>query len=298
MSMLTYFKSLLPSFGQDRIIDDLQRMRAEVEENLLPSLIQASTAFHDVKFKSDVALIAQSKLQKRFDAAHQGLFEILHDIFKDAPAKLELLENAVEEYFAKDVEKESLTYRRASILQFIELYSFAIQYTIRMVLRVIIAESYEEAGKSSEVDSYMSAKEKAYFAEHYDAWLAALNVADKTPTQIEQAFAAVPEVVIDEAHADAHASTIGAKALDPMGMNFVKPSWNPIYRVRLVMAEWDVQLINRSKEERKMVELRLRELKNRRDGVDDAKLQHQIEVTESRLKSLEFKIAKLSGNLH
>lgn len=294
MSMINYIKSLLPNFGQDRIIDDLSRMRAEAEENLLPSLQQASRAFHGQKLQSQVAKNIEATLQERF-RSHGSMFDILYDIFKDVPAKLDVLDEAAEEFFAKDVTKESLTYRRATVLKYAETLNFAMNYTVRTVLRVIAAETCVAAGAPEQVDTQLSPKERSYFDSKMGAWIDTLVLLTKSAADVKAALVTVPDVAANEHDAEAVAAVTGHRSLDPLGLNFIAPSINPIYHFRMMLAEWDVAAINQSKEERKLVELRLRELKNRQHGVNDARIQHQIELTEDRLKKLDFAIARMSG---
>lgn len=298
MNILNYIKSLLPSFGRDRIFDDLSRMRADLDDSLLPSLTAAAAAFRTQKLASPVAIGIERALQAKFRSHnHLKLFDLLVLVFKAAPAKLDVLDKAVEEYFAKDVVAEGLTYRHSTILQYAETMTFAMRYTAQQVRRVLAAEAAVASGKPDPDESYLTAREKAEYNARYSNWLDALGVIERSATELKNAIANVPDVVVDETTAAAVAAHVGTKNLDPMGMNFITPSWNPIYKVRMVKAEWDVARINQSKEERKMVELRLRELKNQREGIDDAKIQHQIEVVEDRLKKLDFKITKLAGDL-
>lgn len=292
MSMLEYVKSLVPSFGQDKIIDDLARQRKEVEEVLLPSLAQAEKAFKNHKFKSSAAKGIEKTLKGRFrDHRSEDLFGILHDIFKDAPEKISELEKIVSESFAKDVTKEALTYRKASVLKFIETLSFAIQYTIRATLRVIAAEADAESGDAE--DAHLTAAQKAFLEEKYVTWLDALTLLDESAKSIATQLSSIPEVTISEDASQVEA-VAGAARLDPLRLNFISPSINPFYHIRSYMAEADVRDIHRAREEKKLVELRLYDLKARRDGKPEAQVQASIEKTENRLKQIDFKIAKLA----
>lgn len=293
MSMLEYVTSLLPSFGQDKIVDDLARQRKELDEILLPSLEQAEKAFKGQKFKSTFAKGLETTLKSRFrDHRSEDLFGILHDIFKSTPAKVEALEKLVESFFAKDVTKEAITYRKAAILKFIETLSFAIQYTSRITLRVITAEAEAESGSQEEV--HIHGASKSFLEDKYITWLDTLVLIDQPVRRIEEQLTSIPEVVVNEDSA-AHIEAVEGKRLDPMRLNFVSPSINPLYHFGNWLAEHQVSSANRAKEERKLVELRLHDLKNRREGKPDANIQHKIELFEDRIKKLDFQIAKNSA---
>jgi len=294
MSMIEYVKSLLPTFGQDRLVDDLSRLRAELHELVLPSLEQAEKAFHGKKFKSKLAKDVEHTLQGRFkDHSRGDLFQILTDILKDAPGKVDALEKLVEECFAKDVVKEAITYRKASILKYTEVMSFALHYTVRMALRIIAAETNAAAGGSDE-DATLSAAERQFLDDKYIAWLDALVVLDRPTADLDPFIMAIPDVTASVESAPAVEAMVEARTLDPMKLNMISPSWNPIYHVRSYLAEIQVASINRAKEERKLVELRLHELKLKQQGQNDARVEKQIELVEERLKKIDFKIAKLA----
>jgi hypothetical protein len=298
MSMLEYVKSLLPSFGQDRIVDDLSRLRAELHELVLPSLEQAEKTFKGHAFQSDYAKGLETTLKRRFkDHKAEDLFGILHAIFKDAPAKIEALEKLVEASFAKDVTKEALTYRKANILKFIEIVGFAIQYTTRATLRVISGEADYAGGRTAAEGSAHHGVHQAdvnYLDDKYVAWLDALVLLDQPARAIEEQLASVPEVTVAEGDHDAIAASVDAKRLDPLRQNFIAPSWNPIYHIRSYIAEYEVASINKSKEEKKLVELYLYKLKAKQKNEPTAAVERQIELVQDRLKKIDFKIAKLS----
>jgi hypothetical protein len=297
MSMLEYAKSLLPSFGQDRIVDDLSRLRAELHELVLPSLEQAEKTFKGHDFQSAYAKGLEKTLKGRFrDHRADDLFGILLAIFKDAPAKIEALEKLVDASFAKDVTKEALTYRKANILKFIETVGFAIQYTTRATLRVISSEADYVGGRTPEEGKHNAVHnaDVSFLDEKYVTWLDTLVLLDQPVSAIEEQLSSVPEVVVSADTHDSIEATSDAKRFDPMRLNFITPSWNPIYHVRSYLAEYEVASINRSKEERKLVELYLYKLKAQQKQEPTASIERQIELVQDRLKKIDFKIAKLS----
>jgi hypothetical protein len=294
MSMLDYVKSLLPSFGQDHIVDDLSRVRAELQELVLPSLEQAEKTFKGKKLKSKIAKDVEKTLQGRFkDHTREELFEILTDILKEAPAKVDALDKLVEASFAKDVIKESITYRKAAILKYIEILSFALHYTIRISLRIIAAEAAAEAGEPND-EIAITPAELRLLDDKYTTWLDALVVLDQPSKDLEDTLASIPDVIASDEGSMALESVLSSRQLDPMRLNLIAPSYNPIYHIRSHIAEHQVAGINKAKEERKLVELRLHDLKNKVKGENDARVEHQITVIEERLKKLDFKIAKLA----
>lgn len=288
MNAFDYVKSLLPSFGQDHILDDLARLRAETNDVLLPSLSQAESTFEGVTLKSAYAKGIENTLKRRFadHGPRATLFSILDEVYKGVPAQLATLDKLVESSFAKDVAKETLSYRKANTLRYIETLNFSVQYAIRMLVRVIRMEG----GAEGEHEASLHAAEKQHLDANYMAWLDTLTLIDQKPEALEEHIASIPEIGV----ADGVEGAIDAKKLDPMKQNFINPVWNPIYHIRMRNAEKTVADINRAKEERKLVELRLMEYKTRQGGKHDPAVEQQIEKIEERLKKLDHSIARMS----
>lgn len=299
MSLLSYLKSLLPSFGRERIQDDIARMRADLEESLLPIIKNTAQHFHGNKaFLSDYARGVEAAVQAAVPGHRQTpLFTILLSIFSDAPKLLDTLEKLVEDGFGKDIEQEAITYRRASVLKFLEVLSFEIDYTSDITIRIIAAESHMASKESDKVDSELTERDRRHFDKNFQAWLAGLKTIDTTPAALKSGVMQVPEVLLSEETDEGIRQQYGAGAIDPLRLNFISPSWNPIYHIRAWSAENDVKRIQKSREERKLVELRLHDLKARESGTANASLQHQIELVEDRLKHIDYDIAKHSGEL-
>jgi hypothetical protein len=287
MNIIDYVKSLLPSFGQDRILDDLARLRAEANDVLLPSLKQAEETFSGRAFTSAYAKGIEKTLKHRFDShgSRATLFSILDEVYKGVPDQITMLDKLVESSFAKDVAQETVSYRKANILKYIETLNFSMQYTVRMLLRVIRVET----GAAEDGES-LHAAEKEHLDANYLQWLDTLELIDQKHEVIEHALSSIPEVGV----ADHVEGAIDGKKLDPLKMNFITPVWNPIYHVRLRMAEKTVADINRSKEERKLVELRLHDIKTRSGSKSDPVVQKQVELVEERLKKIDHSIARMS----
>jgi len=299
MNLLAYLKSLLPSFGRERILDDIARMRADLEESLLPILKSTAQHFHGgKKLTTSYARGVEAAVQAAVPGAkHKDLFDILHSIFNDTKGLLDALEKLVEDGFGKDVEQEAITYRRASVLKFLEVLSFEIDFTSDLTVRIIAAESHAVSKEDDLIDSELTERDKKHFEKNYPTWLAGLKTIDTTPAALKSAVMQVPEVLLSEETDEGIRQQYGAGAIDPLKMNFISPSWNPIYHIRAWNAEQDVHRIQKAREERKLVELRLHDLKARESGGSTATIQHQIELVENRLKGIDYRIAKYSGEL-
>jgi len=78
----------------------------------------------------------------------------------------------------------------------------------------------------------------------------------------------------------------------PLVNNFVN---NPIYHVRMWMVDGDLEKYESLKEKKKLIELRLVELKMRKHGKSDERLAKQIEYYEDKVSSMEYDMKDLHG---
>lgn len=293
MSILTFWKQLLPNIGQDRVLDDIAKQRDEIENSLNPNLSQARNYFRHHPLHSVIGKTYERNVQVKLKLTHQGLFEILQSIFKDVPSLLDRLEKMVTDTFEKDQPKESLTYRRANVIQLLGVIAFTVRYTQRSIIRIISAESALAYG-SGEAEA-LTDNERAFFDGKFQQWVDSLAVLNGRPEDILASIASIPDVVIDEKNEGAVSAVAGAANMDPLRMNFISPDWNPIYKLRLIRSEYEVASLNQAREERKLVELKLRQLNEAKGRGHDPHLEQAIAVSEDRLKKLDYKIAKVVG---
>lgn len=81
--------------------------------------------------------------------------------------------------------------------------------------------------------------------------------------------------------------------MDPYHFGLIPIKMNPIYHIRMAIAEWQVARYNAAIEEKRALEYRLLALKASSDGKKDAKLEEAIEYSEARLAKLNYKLATM-----
>jgi hypothetical protein len=78
-----------------------------------------------------------------------------------------------------------------------------------------------------------------------------------------------------------------------MRFGFINHRYNPIYHVRLAIAEWQAAKYHEAVEEQKSLELRLMHLKKQRSGQQDAALEKMIDVQEKRMLVITNEIIEM-----
>lgn len=291
---LKFFAGLVPSFERSRIVEDVDALRSAVRDNLLPAFRHAAALTASKKFASEkLASFNEVFALTLPEFRRWGYFEAMLRLYTSLNEKLDLIDRMVPELFAKDVTKESMTYRKASILQYLSIIRFVNEYSSRCLLRLLAAETLTLAGKADQVDRQLTPAEIKWLDENQAAYMQALKLLAIPTAELSSALETIPEITIVPERFDQVAATVGLQKLDPLRMGFIGNIGNPIYFVRAYFAERQVEEYKRQKELKRALELRLMALKEAQAGKTDARLQQQIEYTEARIARMNSELAEL-----
>jgi hypothetical protein len=107
-------------------------------------------------------------------------------------------------------------------------------------------------------------------------------------------FEGIPDITVEVDNIDNVASATGLKNLDPLKIGAYGLVLNPIYHLRMVYAEWQVARFDAAKEERKLLDYQILDMKNALEGKSDPKLERALEYSQDRMSKLNYKIEKMS----
>lgn len=294
MSIGKYVGSLLPSFDKGRVEEDLRVLKEELSQSTIPPYESAAEYFGSEKFKSkecqqyDRLFGGRVKVERRME----GVYPVVIDhVLRRASDTVSMLEGEVDKYFGRDVAASGLTYARANLLRLIEVTYFVSRYARKLLLWTYDEEKKAHGRKVG--DPFTKAEIEWIFANR-DAFFIALNVLAKPTSEIKGALYNIPDMVVVPEEVDIAEQTVGATKLDPLRMGIIPIKLNPIYHVRLAIAEFQVARYKAGQEEKRSLEYRLLALKEiKQDSGGDARLEQQIEYTENRIKKLNHKLAKM-----
>jgi hypothetical protein len=105
-------------------------------------------------------------------------------------------------------------------------------------------------------------------------------------------------MIIDKDSFEAASSIYKREAIDPIGGGMVAGfEMNPIYHFRLMIAEWQADRYKSYKEKKKLLEVKLLNLKIAKDGKRDPKLDREVNYYESLVEDLEYKMSKMEESV-
>lgn len=293
MNIMKFFSALLPSFERSRIVEDIDLLRTEVKDVVLPAYKQAASVTHGKKFGAKIT----QNFNELFVAAmpryrNAGFVAGTLDFYSSLVDKLDMIDRLVGELFAKDVTKESLTYRKTAILQYLAAVRFANQYSARALLRYLAAEQNVALGREEAIDTQLSPGEKKWLEDNLAGYFQALKLLALPTKDLTSALNAIPEITVVPERYEVTKQTVGADKLDPLRLDLISANYNPIYFIRSLWAEYQVETYKRDKETKRALEFRVLALKQAYEGTQDARIQQQIEYTEGRIAKISAELAE------
>ncbi len=287
MKLTQFVTSMLPKIERSQLREDISQQREELNTVTLPAMASLARQYKGWSFKA-----AESKeFAKAFDRQVKTKFrgnyvEVCAEIFKRGGENLDLISDLIDKSMSNAVLKEGLTYRKASIIQYLEVFGFAQRYARKLMLFTCACESaFLGTGKSAK-EQFVPGDLK-WLKANQDNFIHVMGILGGDPHQTKAAFEEIPDdIVLSQDKHDIVATTVGISKLDPFNFGFIPVRFNPIYYLRMMVVEWQVKRYQAAVEERQAIELRLLELQAAKEGKKDAALENQIEIVEGRLQKL------------
>ena len=294
MNILKLVQGLLPSFERRRILEDLHFKADELKETVLPCYKSAADALANHTFAdAELKKWAQKFLNDNKSGIRGNHVVVIAETAKRLYDNMSVIEKAVNAVFADDVVAAGLTFRKASLLQYVGYIAFFLAYARKVLLWTYIAETAKIDLKPGVISKELSKGEMDWLLENADSFARVVRMMSVKANDFEKALANIPDMVVRPENLDAVSRTVGEDKLDPFRANFISARLNPIYAVRLRVAEWQVARYEAAKQERRTLEFRLLNLQQQLKGKEDPKVQQAIEYNEARLSRLNYRIKEM-----
>jgi hypothetical protein len=292
MKLQKFISLMLPTFEKGRLTEELQVVRNEIKEITLPPLREASEFYRVGKLKSKQALNYDKNFLKiaTVEKASGNYLNVSYMVLATMEEKLEVLGKMIDRAFAKDVGSSSISFLRANILQYLEVASFSSRYARRLLLWSL-SEEQDSDNSPFRLPKAMSKAEERWIWDNRENYAKCLAILAINTSKMQSSFGAVPDMVVAPDDIPAVEATVGTTKTDPFHFGIIPVRLNPIYYIRMSIAEWQVSRYKAAVEEKRALEYRLLALKD--GGKGDAKLEQEIAYTEGRVQKLNKKIAEM-----
>lgn len=292
MKLQKFISLMLPTFEKGRLTEELAVVRNEIHEITLPPLREASEFYRVGKLKSKQALNYDRNFLKiaPIQKVSGNYLNVSFQVLATLDEKLAVLGRLIDKAFAKDVGSSSISFLRANILQYLEVASFSSRYARRLLLWTL-SEEQDSDNSPFRLPKAMSKAEERWIWDNRDNYAKCLAILSIDVRRMESSFQVIPDMVVAPDDIAAVEATLGATKTDPFHFGFIPVRLNPIYYIRMSIAEWQVNRYKAAIEEKRALEYRLLALKG--SGIKDAKLEQEITYTEGRVSKLNRKIAEM-----
>lgn len=293
MKIAKYVQSLLPSIEKKSIRKNLDDLRAELRDHTLPPFQTSHEMLKNWRFKDRFCQEVDKKFPREVQSRFRGNYiEVTYFILKRTLENIDTFEKMVDQYYAHDVVRSAMSYSDTQLLQLIEAISFAARYS-RKLLMYTLAQEVDAYRDNNLRGSELTKAEIDWLMRNVQVFYLTLRALDKSGKDYMDIFQDIPDIAVDVDNADNVASMVGSQNLDPLRLGAHGLILNPIYHVRIKLTEWQVARYDAAKEERKMLEFQILDLKNATEGKDDPKLEKALEYTQDRVSRLNYKIQKM-----
>lgn len=294
MNLVNYVKKLLPSIKKERIVTTLETTETLLKSETVPVLENTIDYFKHSQPKSDFT----KKLVSNYGIALHVNGRDINVMLRDLQKKTKILKNVIEEVqdavtevLPENITKVGMSARQATIIRSTDHLYFIVNY-ITVLLKTIIDSELEAIDPENEV----SKKVKNYVTQNMGNFAVLISyyagIAGKYSKEINN----VPDIIIDVKKADVLRNMVGSKGnIDDKTIGF---DGNPFYTLGTMFAEWQVSRYKKMEDERVMLELKLRKLREMRDrNGTSPKLEKQIEYYENRLGKIDYKLHRMEESV-
>lgn len=293
MEILKFVTGLLPQFGKDRMEEDLRIVRTELETITIPAFALAEEVFgKPLKSREGQALEKSYRSSIGNMGRAATLVVSIREKLQEIVPVLAALENAIDKDFEKEIFVAGLTLRKANILRMLELSGFVSTFSLRLLNYIYILETAEAGTNASYVADSMSPGEIKRIKSNMFEFCLALKALGQPKEKIQKTLDAIPEVLVN-AKGQAALAAFTADKIDPFGLFNVQGfTYNPIYHIGMMVAEYQFDRYKRARELKSVLELRMLHLQKVRDDNTDPGVEREIQVIQGRIDGLSERIRK------
>lgn len=298
MKIVDYLKSLLPNFAKQTVLEDIRINKVLLTTILIPAYEDALKVFGARKFTNETLQKDWEVFRRNVRGANgANTIVAVEKALKPMVTTLALIESLVEKDYTDDIEGVGITYYKTAILQLLESIGFAIDYATKYLNYVYVVEAAELEGDDADVVEAIGAAlvpaDVRYISDRLLDFCTVMDTLSKPTDKIKGDFEEIPDITVSKTGDALVQQTVGANKLDPFRHGFVPIAMNPIYHVRMKIADYQHYRYETAKAEKDALELRKLKLERLQHGKQDPALEKQIEYTQKRIEDLAAQIRKV-----
>lgn len=303
MKILQFIKSLLPRIERSAIADDLRVTEKEFAKVVIPSWNSATEHFKLSKPISDELKTLQLLFVQRFNynrSSKSSSFIVDINLrLKNLHDNILFINSVLDTEVSKDVIRDGLTMRAAFVIRAASNMSLISRYMLSLLNYIYMAETQERDQELSEA-LQISKAEVRYVEEMFERFATLYSDYSIEPELFSKQLIGLPDVFINEkTEAVVRALYDKVTDIDPLENGGMAGfGGNPIYMVRMQIAQWQNNRYESAKSKKRQLELRLAYLEmKKKDGSSESSLEKEIMILQDRIEKLDYKLREVDEEL-
>ena len=296
MRILDFVRSILPRLRKDQILEDLRITAGELEKSVVPAFDDAAKYFKSEKIKDKEATDAAAVFYRNYKGSRINKHVVLElqEKMDNVVKNLAFVADQNDDLLERDVLKDGLTAKKAILVRSAEQLSFIARFSMDFLNYIYMCETKASDGAVHDlVPAQLTALKN-----NIPNFAAIFGLFAQEPTKFQAAFDSMPDVIVNDKTYASLAAVYADDKLDPLQVLLVQGfQGNPIYHLRLIVAEWQADRYKLMKDKKRMLELRLLNLKMLNEKNPDPKVEQEITYIQNRVETMEYKMKKMEDSV-
>lgn len=294
MKIIDFVNKLLPSFGKDRVVEDLRITRGEVEA-LIPVYAEAANLLKNVHYKAKEIQALAGVFKRVVGHGSENMVVTISKGLVTMLSNIDTVAKIADTDLRTNVAGTGLTFRQATIVRYVDAVYLVTKYSRELLHFIYTYESAQYKANSLDEKESVTPAQLTWLNKTMLDFATAFNAVTEDPKKTLAQFEAIPDLSVATTDESVVSNTIGADKIDPMKLGFLASNYNPIYFVRMVYAEWQVSRYKAAKMELESLQLRKMHLEKVMKNQNDAAIERQIQYLEGRIQGLKYDMAQMEG---
>lgn len=289
---------LLPSYEAVNLRDNLNSNILTIQDKVLPAYRKMFELVgpHDGKpfLDKEVANINEQFVKAVHTSGltvkalrSPSMLDYILPVLENIVSMRGFLLEAIQRDIGKQVVTCSMSFNKATLLQLLDMISFVTSYS-PVLLNYMTAAELAAVQSSNLNAGSVGPNDLTIIQQRIHAFSIACRVLGTPVNKLKADYAEIPDMLFDADNYDALVSTLGSKTVDPLMMSGAPFPMSLVFRVRLLIAEKQMDNLDEIEETIKASELRIMLYKKQQaEGKGDAYIEEIIERHEKRVTQLK-----------
>lgn len=293
MNIVAFLKNIMPSFGKKDVREKIRLVLSKITEIAQPSAESTFADLDERKPKSAFFKTFLRELLSESTAAvrnHVSPYKlVLMTALNNGQKLMTLIESYVDKNVPSTIHIEGTTYQTGSVLRLIELLDFLADYTLRNLNFIVASETEIEAFDKPDMNPSTPFELKWLLANR-DSYFKVMFLLAKDPKTIMAMIDSLPEIAMGDVDQENIPALAGAQG-DPLQLGIIPGASWIFHKIGITLVNYELDRYDRALKDKRVIEMRLESLRNRRNGNPDAAIETVIDGYDRELIVLRQKIS-------